>query len=86
MSDPEKRDKFDLKGFAVDKNGKEVRWPEIEACAKALKGELGFKKVGAVGYCYGGWAVFKLGDKSKCKAATGTTTIMDADMARQPSG
>ena len=70
----------------VGKNGKEVRWPEIEACAKALKGELGFKKVGAMGYCYGGWAVFKLGDKSECKAYMVTMAIVQADMARQSTG
>ncbi|CAF9928030.1 MAG: hypothetical protein HETSPECPRED_006733 [Heterodermia speciosa] len=64
LSDPEKRAKFDVPAFVMGKNGKAHRWSEIEACAKSLKAELGFKKVGAVGYCYGGWAVFQLGKKS----------------------
>ena len=65
LSDPEKRAKFDVPAFVMGKNGKANRWPEIEASAKSLKAELGFKKVGAVGYCYGGWAVFQLGKKSR---------------------
>ena len=65
LSDPEKRAKFDIPAFIMGRNSKDNRWPEVEACAKALKGELGFKKVGAVGYCYGGWAVFQLGKKSR---------------------
>lgn len=62
---PEKREEFCVKDFIMNDNAKDIRRPEIEACAKALKNELGFKKVGAVGYCYGGWAVFHLGNKSK---------------------
>lgn len=55
---------IDLKKFAKE-NAREVREPEIFAFARALKtasaeGGLGFEKVGAVGYCYGGWAVFRL--------------------------
>ena len=65
MSDPEKQAKFDVRDFLMGKNSKDIRWPEIEACAKSLKGELGFKKVGAIGYCYGGWAVFQLGKKGR---------------------
>ena len=71
FDNPEKRDEFDVKDFVTIKNGKDVRRPEIEACAKALKNELGFKKVGAVGYCYGGWVVFHLGNKSKFSHLTG---------------
>ena len=62
MSDPARLAAFDIGAF-LGKNGKAVREPEIAACAKALKQELGFKKVGAVGFCYGGWAVFRLGAK-----------------------
>ncbi|ORY05577.1 endo-1,3-1,4-beta-D-glucanase [Clohesyomyces aquaticus] len=57
MDDEEQRNKFDFAVF-VQKHGKQVRWPEIEACAQALKSE--FPKVGAIGYCYGAWACFKL--------------------------
>ncbi|KAL4905061.1 hypothetical protein BDW74DRAFT_152948 [Aspergillus multicolor] len=58
----EQFDKIDVKGFAA-RNGREQREPEIFETARALKKELGFKKVGAVGYCYGGWASFRLAAK-----------------------
>ena len=59
----------DYKGEPIDmgaflgKNGKETRWPAISSCAKALKSQLGYKKVGAIGFCYGGWAVLQLASK-----------------------
>lgn len=62
--DPEKNTGFDLGAF-LGRHSKEVRWPEIEACAKALKRGHGYKKVGALGFCYGGWAVFQLGAKGE---------------------
>jgi len=45
----------------MQRNSKEVRFPDMEACAKALKGQ--HKRVGAIGFCYGGWAVFQLGSR-----------------------
>ncbi|RMZ66257.1 dienelactone hydrolase [Pyrenophora seminiperda CCB06] len=57
MSDPEKQKNFDAKAF-LGRNSKEIRWPEIKQHAQTLKSQ--YKKVGAVGFCYGGWAVFKL--------------------------
>ncbi|KGY15752.1 hypothetical protein PABG_11410 [Paracoccidioides brasiliensis Pb03] len=36
-------------------NSREIREPEIFACAKALR-QKSYKKVGAIGFCYGGWA------------------------------
>lgn len=62
LEDPEKRKTFDLMGF-IGRNSKDLRQPEIEACAKELKSQ--YKKVGAIGFCYGGWAVFRLGAKGK---------------------
>lgn len=52
---------IDLKKLARE-NAREIREPEIFAFAKALKTPEGggFEKVGAVGYCFGGWAVFRL--------------------------
>ncbi|KAI1445137.1 dienelactone hydrolase family protein [Annulohypoxylon stygium] len=52
--------KFDFAGF-IQRNAREVREPEIFGAAKTLKAK--YKKVGAIGYCYGGWAVFRLGAK-----------------------
>lgn len=45
----------------MGRNSKDIRQPEIFACAKALRSE--YKKVGAIGYCYGGWACFRLAAK-----------------------
>ncbi|KAF1960453.1 alpha/beta-hydrolase [Byssothecium circinans] len=55
----ELREKFNIPAF-IARHNKEKRYPEISAAAKALKAE--YPKLGAVGYCYGGWAVFKLGN------------------------
>ncbi|KAI3316884.1 dienelactone hydrolase [Xylariaceae sp. AK1471] len=55
---------IDMAGVARD-NAREIRAPEMEACAKALKSELGFKRLGAIGFCYGGWAVCHLGSKEQ---------------------
>jgi dienelactone hydrolase len=49
---------LDLPSF-IGRNSREVREPEIFGCVKALR-EQGFEKVGAIGFCYGGWAVFRL--------------------------
>ena len=53
---------FDFESWFA-RHGKEIRGPEIEEAARALKRDMGFKKVGAVGYCFGGWAVFEAGAK-----------------------
>ncbi|KAF2736451.1 dienelactone hydrolase family protein [Polyplosphaeria fusca] len=58
MTNPKKQAAFDVAAF-LQRNGKEPRWPEIKGVAEALKKE--YPKVGAMGYCYGGWAVFRLG-------------------------
>lgn len=42
----------------IGRNGKEKRWPEVLANAQELK--KSYPKVGAIGFCYGGWACFKL--------------------------
>lgn len=53
-------DSGELPAF-MSRNSREIREPEIFACARALRGpDHGFKKVGASGYCYGGWACFRL--------------------------
>ncbi|ORY64785.1 Alpha/Beta hydrolase protein [Pseudomassariella vexata] len=43
----------------IKRNGRGVREPEIFDCARALK--KNYEKVGAIGFCYGGWASFRLG-------------------------
>ncbi|KAH8882881.1 dienelactone hydrolase [Thozetella sp. PMI_491] len=50
----------DMKTFTAN-NSRDVREPEIFECARALRAK--YAKVGAVGYCFGGWAVMRLGAK-----------------------
>ncbi|KAF2018104.1 endo-1,3-1,4-beta-D-glucanase [Aaosphaeria arxii CBS 175.79] len=57
LTDPAKRAEVDVPAF-LGKNSKAVRWSEIESAAKALKAE--YPKLGAIGYCYGGWAITRL--------------------------
>lgn len=52
LTDSEKRKNFDLGAF-IGRNSKEIRFPEIVAATKALRAQ-GFKKIGAIGFCYGG--------------------------------
>ena len=52
--------KADIPKF-MQKHARDVRELEIFECAKALRAQ--YKSVGAVGYCYGGWAVFRLAAK-----------------------
>jgi dienelactone hydrolase len=62
FDDPEKFKSFDLTAM-LGRNSKEIRQPQIFACAKALKQEHGFKRLGAIGFCYGAWAVLRLAAK-----------------------
>ncbi|KAI4218755.1 MAG: hypothetical protein L6R36_008772, partial [Xanthoria steineri] len=64
LFDPEKLKTVDLQGF-MQRNSKEARGPAVHDFARKLKAEMGFKKVGAVGYCWGGWAAFQLGANGK---------------------
>lgn len=58
MIDPERAKAFDI-GAWLGRHGKEKRWPQVKACAQALKAQ--YPKVAAIGYCWGGWACFHLG-------------------------
>lgn len=60
----EKREAFDFKAW-FGRHNKDLRGPAIFEVTRALKQDLGFKKVAAVGYCYGGWAAFQLGAKGQ---------------------
>ena len=53
-------DEIDLPGF-VTRNSRDIREPEIFALARELR--QSHKHLGAIGFCYGGWAVFRLGAK-----------------------
>ncbi|KAK5048020.1 hypothetical protein LTR84_006210 [Exophiala bonariae] len=60
LEDPEKAKEFDLMAW-VGRHNKEIRGPAIFAAAKEIRSK--YKKVGAIGFCYGGWAVFQLAGK-----------------------
>jgi dienelactone hydrolase len=51
-------DLVDMAGF-TSRNSRDIREPEIFACAKLLREK--YKHIGAIGFCFGGWAVFRLG-------------------------
>jgi dienelactone hydrolase len=73
LSDPEKAKNFDLMAF-IGRHSKEIRWPEVKASAQELKKK--YSKVGAIGFCYGGWACFKL---------AADTSLIDAVSTAHPS-
>ncbi|KAL4756062.1 dienelactone hydrolase family protein [Aspergillus foveolatus] len=76
-----KFDQLAMEGF-VARNGREQREGEIFATARALKRDLGFKKVRAVGHCYGGWASFRLGAKEHAEQGQ---PLIDCISTRHPS-
>lgn len=51
---------LDIAGFC-SRNTKAIREAEIINFAKNLRAQ--YQRVGAVGFCFGGWAVFRLGSK-----------------------
>ena len=53
--------KVDLMAF-VGRNSKEKRGVEIAHFARGLQQR--HKRVGVVGFCYGGWAAFQLGART----------------------
>lgn len=62
IATPEKQANFDFAAW-FGRNNKDIRGPEVFEAARILKQELGFQKVGAIGYCWGGWAAFQVGAK-----------------------
>ncbi|TKA77700.1 hypothetical protein B0A55_04015, partial [Friedmanniomyces simplex] len=61
---------------------RDIREPEIFACARKLRSE--YKKLGASGYCYGGWAVCRLGAKGNdlvdCISMGHPSMLVEADL------
>ncbi|KAH6698501.1 Alpha/Beta hydrolase protein [Leptodontidium sp. MPI-SDFR-AT-0119] len=52
--------KLDLPAF-MGRNTKAIRTPEILGCAKELRSK--YERVGAIGFCFGGWGSFRLAGK-----------------------
>lgn len=71
----------DLAGF-IGRNSRAIREPEIFGFARALRAK--HERVGAVGFCYGGWAVHRLGAKEHIDPATGRG-LVDCVSAGHPS-
>lgn len=59
-----RQEKYEAVGLPefVKRNSRAIRQPEVLEFAAALRPE--YKSLGAIGYCFGGWAVFCLGAKS----------------------
>lgn len=68
--------KLDLPTF-MGKNNRHAREPEIFKFAQTLRSQ--YKKVCAVGFCYGGWAALRLGSK------THQTPLVDCITIGHPS-
>lgn len=59
----------------LKRNTKESREPEMQKCCKALRER--YKRLGVVGFCFGGWAAFRLGGK--------TNNLVDCISVAHPS-
>lgn len=66
-----------MAGFGA-RNARSIREPEIFAAATALRAQ-GYTSIGAVGYCFGGWAVMRLGSQSN------TPSLVDVIVCAHPS-
>jgi len=75
---------LDLASF-VERNSRANRESAIVACARALKADRGHKRVGAVGYCFGGWAVFRLGAREFNAGDGPEGKLVDCISAGHPS-
>jgi dienelactone hydrolase len=78
VDNPAEWGQLDLPGFMA-RNSKDVRKPEMVAFAKFLRSK--HRRVGAIGYCYGGWAVFQLG----AKTTDGSTPLVDCIATAHPT-
>jgi dienelactone hydrolase len=63
-------------------NSREARSPEILECARHLRAQ--YPKVGAIGYCYGGWAGFYLASEEH-NPANGSQPLLDCLTIGHPS-
>ncbi|OQV07337.1 hypothetical protein CLAIMM_11788 [Cladophialophora immunda] len=76
LAGPEHWGVLDFPTFFGSKNAKHVRGPEMVECAKLLRAR--YKRLGAVGYCFGGWGVFQLG-------STANNGLVDCISTAHPS-
>ncbi|KAL4914837.1 Alpha/Beta hydrolase protein [Aspergillus aurantiobrunneus] len=72
----------DLPAFRA-RNAREIREPEIFACAAELRKT--HRVTVAVGFCYGGWAVFRLGADDPTAPLVDMKAWVDGIVAAHPS-
>lgn len=53
---------LDMAGFSA-RNSRSIREPQIFTAATTLRSS-GYSKLGAIGFCFGGWAVLRLAQAS----------------------
>lgn len=78
IDNPAEWAQLDLPNFMA-RNSKDVRGREMAKLAKYLR--LQHRRIGAVGFCYGGWAAFQLGGKR----ADGEPPLVDCISAAHPT-
>jgi len=76
--------KLDIPAF-TSRNTKEIREAEIVECTRALRTQYGHKRVGAIGFCFGGWAVFRLGSKAHNNVSGQETKLVDCISTAHPT-
>ncbi|KAK3297241.1 Alpha/Beta hydrolase protein [Chaetomium fimeti] len=74
-------DEIDIPGIMA-RQARAVREPEVLAYARALRGR--YERVGAVGYCYGGWAALRLA-AGEFKGEFGGRGLVDCVSVGHPS-
>lgn len=74
INDPSRWGELNLPQFMA-RNSKAIREPEILECARQLRHN--HRKTGAIGFCFGGWGVFRLAAKGR--------DLVDAISAAHPS-
>lgn len=58
INTPSRWGELDLPAF-LQKNTKEIRYPEMLECAKLIRSR--HSRTGCIGFCFGGWGAFRLG-------------------------
>lgn len=81
LTDRSRWGELDIPAF-VERNSKQRRRDEVFACARALRGR--YRRVAAVGFCFGGTFVFQLGARGlglvDCIATAHPTYLTEAEI------
>lgn len=80
LADLRRWNEFDIVAWGA-RHSKEKAWPALLASAKSLRAD--FSRVGAIGFCYGGWASFALASAELNPA--GETPLLNCISVGHPS-